>query len=65
MTPAKQSKTYEKGRLEREKLKEEQADTVSEGRAAIGSVRHHIEGGWVHGERAGHHTDALGQWFRV
>ena len=38
---------------------------VCESRAAIGSVRHHIEGGWVHGERAGHHTDALGQWFRV
>ena len=35
--------------------------TVSQGRAAIERVRRHDEVGWVHGERAGHHTDALGR----
>ena len=34
---------------------------MSESREAIRSVRHHIEVGWVHDKRAGHHTDALGQ----
>ena len=35
--------------------------TVREGRLAIESVRHRIEVGQVHGDRAGHHADALGQ----
>ena len=30
---------------------------MSEGRSASESVRHLIEVGWVHGERAGHHAD--------
>ena len=28
---------------------------------ATKGVRRHIEVNWVHGERAGHHADALGQ----
>ena len=28
---------------------------------ATKGVRHHIDVAWVHGERAGHHADALGQ----
>jgi len=35
--------------------------TVGGGGEATEGVRHHIEMGWVHGERTGHHADALGQ----
>ena len=35
--------------------------TVGGSGEATEGVRHHIEVNWEHGERAGHHADALGR----